>query len=144
MASLVYIQEIRSDTFLYFSYKQYPNKQGESWKLRDIHNSVPFLSQYTSNYSADEIRAMAKKTGNYYLTNIPYHSINDRQFWQQTILEYNRKYGIEELAKRTLIIEGQIEMTVSQQEKELLVAFRKLTIPKQAVVVNMIATLLSP
>lgn len=98
MASLVYIRELRADTFLHFSYKQYNHKAEESWKLRDYANdSAAILSQETSTYSANDIRAMAKKPGNHYLVNVPYHSINDVEFWQKEIEAQNNTYHIGEI-----------------------------------------------
>ena len=145
MASLVYIKEIRPDTFLHFSYKQYTHKSEESWKLRDYtHDVSPILSQGTSDYSADEIRIMAKRPGNHYLVNVPYHSITDKEFWQEEIEKQNRIYCVEQSEDNSFQKEGQLNLFVSQQEKELLLSFRKLSIPKQATVVNLVETLLTP
>ena len=88
---------------------------------------------------------MARKSENHYLVNIPYHSIDDIEFWQQEIEAQNNKYNIGKINNNNSSNLGMhLSMSVNEQEKEFLIAFRKLSIPKQAAIINVIETLLVP
>lgn len=115
MSSLVFIKEIRRDSFLHFSTKRYAD--GESYALRDFaYNNSPILTQITSSYSADDIRAMAKKSGNHYLANIPHRTVVEVEFWREEIARQNQKYGI---TQQPIVNSLNVEQTCNEKHEEI-------------------------
>jgi len=150
MSSLVYVKEIRPDSFLHFSTKKYADTSEESYALRDFaYDNSPLLTQETSSYSANDIRIMAKRPGNHYIANIPRHTVSrsEIKFWQDEIARQNEKYGIgkkliSDPQNSVQNYNEQLNIKISEQEKELLLKFQRLPLAKQAVVINLIESLL--
>lgn len=133
MASLAYIRQLHPNSFVHLSYRGY------SWAVRDYKHGVePIYSNQTTNYSAQDILALAKQPGNY-LFDVPLaHGYTDLEFWRDKIQEKNAAFLAANPERKVDIIEEQL----SAEEYAMLSSYRRLSAANQKAVVRMISSLL--
>lgn len=132
MAMLAYIRQLHPNSFVHLSYR------GSSWAVRDFKHGVePIYSNQTMNYSAQDIIALAKQTGNH-LFDVPLaREYKNLEFWREKIQEKNAEFLATSTNKPDVI-----EEQLSVDERDMLLSYRKLSAANQKVIVKMINSLL--